>query len=110
MTAQIIFDKNKRAIMVNGKNIVDLRDVPDGSIATIYPKNTTMLDGYETTLTINYDSLTPFNLDFAELSASTFVRTIVENKLKVQGMKCSDDITDTCETIKQRRLKDILNN
>jgi len=105
MSVQISYDKEVQVIRADGKNLIDLSSVKDGSKATLYSRRGSEQDrAFEAIFRFNDDEQCPFILDVMSLTPATFIRTLVENGLQINGLKCSGEIAKTYRVIRNKRL------
>lgn len=105
MTIQITYDKEKQAIRADGKNLIDFSAVKDGAQAILYSRRGSEQDqGFEKIFRFVDNELFPFCLGFASLTPASFIRTMVENGLQIDGLKCSGEIAEAYRVVKNKRL------
>ena len=105
MSVQISYDKEVKVIRADGKNLIDLSSVKNGSKATLYSRRGSEQDSaFEAIFRFNDDERCPFILDVMSLTPATFIRTLVENGLQINGLKCSGEIANTYRVIRNTRL------
>ena len=110
MKQAITYDKKFHTIQAQGKKIIDLSSVKDGSKAILYSRGAEQNGGLETTFRFYENTTYPFILDGLPMTPATLIRTIVENRMQVEGLVCLDEITNAYKTIITTQLPDIFNN
>lgn len=110
MMAAITYDQQAQTIQANGRNVVDLSSVQNGSKAILYSKVAEQGSSFETTFCFDENRQRPFSLAVLPLTPANLIRTIIENKLQIEGLVCSEEINVAYETIVTAQLIDIFSN
>lgn len=107
---KITYDKSIKAILAEGKNVVDLSSVEDGTTA-ILSSRVAGEDGGggETTFRFVPSEHFPFCLGSACLGPVTLMKAIVENKLQLKNLKCSHEIARIYRGVTSQIIDNILN-
>jgi hypothetical protein len=110
MKQAVTYDRKFHTIEAQGKKIIDLSSVKDGSKAILYSRGAEQNRGLETTFRFYENTTFPFILDGLPMTPATLTRTIVENRLQVEGLICSDEISKAYQNIIATQLDDIFKN
>ncbi len=98
------YQRDTSTVVFNENIIVDLNMVPRNAKAKIHSAFKMDSPCVETIFTID-DSNFSFHIEFASFNPKTFIRTIVENHLEVEGMVVYEDIQDAYDFIVNRELR-----
>ena len=108
--AAITYDQQAQTIQANGRNVVDLSSVKNGSKAILYSKAAEQGSGFETTFCFDGNRQHPFSLAVLPLTPANLIRAIIENKLHIEGLVCSEEISVAYKTIIAAQQIDIFSN
>ena len=89
---EIHYNKKDKTIMFGEKTIVDMKGLPENARGKVFSKVAARPFAKDFRLVVG-DSHFPFNIQLASFSPSGFIKAIVENRLEVDVMVTSDDIT-----------------
>jgi len=92
-TESLTYDRDKSAILFQGKTVISLAEVGSGTPARIYSSLMTDRDGMETRFFIT-GSKKPFQIDHSSLSVNGFLRAVVENRFELEGMRVSETLME----------------
>ena len=101
---KVTYDREQKKIKAGEKCIVDFSSVEDGCQATLCSKLEPQ--AFSLTMTFNFDDneRSPFNLQHASLTPSSFVKTVVEHKLDIPGLKCAPEINDVYDDLNKQDI------
>lgn len=99
-TLKIFYDKSMQAILIDGKNVVDLSSVENGATAILYSRVAGEGEEFQSTFRFEVDEYRPFWLDFSYLSPAALIIVIVENRLQLDGLTYSPEINKVYGLVK----------